>query len=385
MKKICVVTATRAEWSLLRNLCSEIKSDNDLKLQIIATGAHLSPEFGLTYKEIEQEFRIDKKIEILLSSDNSKGVAKTMGLALALFAQALSELKPDIVVILGDRYEMLSVASTCLVMKIPIAHLYGGENTFGAIDDSIRHAITKLSHIHFTSTLVYRQRVLQLGEDPKNVHFTGQIGIENIQQINFLSKDELQNELGFKFSKKNLLITFHPQTLNQNSTRRDIKTILNALKSQKDTMLIFTKANADEGGRVINDEISKFVAKNPKISVLFDNLGAKRYLCVMRVVDGVVGNSSSGICETPEFKKPTINLGSRQDGRVRAKNIIDCEIDEISLKKALEKIYDDKFLKSLEDMVNPYSSDHPSKKIKEIIKNTDVKGIVFKKFYDIKM
>lgn len=385
MKKICVVTATRAEWSLLKNLCYEIKEDKDLKLQIIATGAHLSSEFGLTYKDIKQDFKIDKKIEILLSSDSSKSIANTMGLAQILFSEALYELNPDIVVILGDRYEMLSVASACLVMKIPIAHLYGGEATFGAIDDSIRHAITKLSHLHFTSTLTYKNRVIQLGEDPKNVHFTGQIGIENINKIKFLSKPELEKELNFKFKAKNLLITFHPETLGKQNSEYQINLILKELKKQNDTMLIFTKANADEGGRIINRQIEKFVSENIANSVLFDNLGIIRYISMMKIVDAVVGNSSSGICETPEFKKPTINLGSRQDGRVRAKNIIDCEIEGASFKNALKKIYDAQFLHSLKNMTNPYSSDNPSKKIKEIIKNTDLKGIVFKKFHDIKM
>lgn len=385
MRKICIVTATRAEWGLLKNLCHEIKKDKDLKLQIVATGAHLSNEFGLTYKEIEQDFTIDKKIEILLSSDNQQSIAKSMGLAQILISQALNELKPDIVVLLGDRYEMLSIASTCLVMKIPIAHLYGGEATLGAIDDSIRHAITKMSHIHFTSANDYKNRVIQLGEDPKNVHFVGQIGIENINKIKFLNKDQLEDELEFKFKTKNLLITFHPETLGKQETKKQIDIILKELESQKDTMMIFTKANADEGGRIINEQIAKFVAKNSNYSILFDSLGIVKYLSIMKIVDAVVGNSSSGICETPEFRKPTINLGLRQEGRIRAKNIIDCDITRQDFKKALKKIYDTNFLKTLKNMTNPYSSDHPSQKIKNIIKEANLKGIIFKKFHDIKM
>lgn len=385
MRKICVVTATRAEWSLLKNLCYEIAKDKDLKLQIIATGAHLSQEFGLTYKEIEQDFKINKKVDILLSNDTSKNIAKTMGLAQILFSEALYELKPDIVVILGDRYEMLSIASTCTVMKIPIAHLYGGEATFGAIDDSIRHAITKLSHIHFTSANEYKNRVVQLGENPKNVHFVGQIGIENINKINFLNKEQLENELKFKFKSRNLLITFHPETLGKQDAKKQISIILKELESQKDTMMIFTKANADEGGRIINKEINQFVSKNNNCSVLFDSLGVIKYLSIMKIVDAVVGNSSSGICEAPEFKKPTINLGLRQEGRIRAKNIIDCDINKEDFRNALKKIYDNNFIESLKNMANPYKGNNPSKIIKETIKNTDLKGIIFKKFHDLKI
>lgn len=385
MRKICVVTATRAEWGLLKNLCYEIAKDKDLKLQIIVTGAHLSQEFGLTYKEIEQDFKINKKVDILLSNDTSKNIAKTMGLAQILFSEALYELKPDIVVILGDRYEMLSIASTCTVMKIPIAHLYGGEATFGAIDDSIRHAITKLSHIHFTSANEYKNRVVQLGENPKNVHFVGQIGIENINKINFLNKEQLENELKFKFKSRNLLITFHPETLGKQDAKKQISIILKELESQKDTMMIFTKANADEGGRIINKEINQFVSKNNNCSVLFDSLGVIKYLSIMKIVDAVVGNSSSGICETPEFKKPTINLGLRQEGRIRAKNIIDCDINKEDFRNALKKIYDNNFIESLKNMANPYNGNNPSKIIKETIKNTDLKGIIFKKFHDLKI
>ena len=384
MKKICVVTGTRAEYGLLYWLMKEIEADKDLELQLIATGMHLSPEFGLTYQEIEKEFKINKKIEMLLSSDTSIGISKSMGLAQISFAESYEELKPDIVVVLGDRYEIFSATSAAMIAKIPVAHLHGGEITEGAFDESIRHSITKMSHLHFTATNEYKNRVIQLGEHPNRVFNVGGMGIENIKRLKLLSKVEFEKSIDFKLNKRNILVTFHPVTLENSTAKEQFQELLDAIDKLEDTNIIFTKANSDTDGRIINQMIDDYVAKNFHKSVGFNSLGQLRYLSALQFVDTVVGNSSSGLLEAPSFKIGTINIGDRQKGRIKAESVIDCSANKFDIKKAFEKLYSLEFQNSLVNVRNPYGDGCASKKIIEEIKRVNLENILKKTFYDLK-
>jgi len=383
-RKICVVTGTRAEYGLLTPLLHEINNDESLELQLVVTGMHLSPEFGLTYKEIEKEFIIDKKIEMLLSSDTAIGISKSMGLAQICFAEAFDELNPDILVVLGDRYEIFAVVSAAMVSKIVIAHMSGGELTQGAIDDAIRHSITKMSHIHFVATQEYKQRVIQLGEAPKNVYNFGEAGLDNIDNLSLLSKETFEESIDFKLMKKNLLITYHPTTLDTlEQVVSDFQNILEVLDSLEDTLLIFTKANSDEGGRIINKMIDDYVLNHDSKSIVFSSLGQLRYLSALQHVDAVVGNTSSGIVEAPSFKIGSINIGDRQKGRVQALSTINCTAQKDALKSAFIMLYSNDFKEVLHEVVNPYRQGNASKKTKEVLKNIPLANIIKKEFRDL--
>ena len=382
MRKLCVITSTRAEYGFYLPLLDKIQKTPDLKLQIIATGMHLSPEFGSTYRTIEQHYKIDKKIETLLSSDTSAGVCKTMGLTLISFAEALEELAPDIVLIAGDRYEMLAAASAAAMSHIPIAHFSGGEITEGALDDSIRHAITKLSHIHFTATEEYRKRVIQMGENPAFVFNAGEPGLENIETIGLLDKETLEQSMGLRFGPKNLLVTYHPETRNTWYTTKHFQALLDALENLEKTTIIFTKANSDEGGRRINAMIEEFAAAHEN-SFAFTSLGQQRYLSALQFIDAVVGNSSSGIIEAPSFKIATINIGERQKGRVRADSILDTEPDKQKILDAIETIYTEEFQNRLKHVENPYYQAGSSDKVVEVLRRIDLRNLQKKIFYDI--
>ncbi|HEH5157319.1 TPA: UDP-N-acetylglucosamine 2-epimerase (hydrolyzing) [Campylobacter coli] len=384
-RKICIVSATRAEWYLLKNLCLEIQNDKDLELQIIATGAHLSPEFGLTYKEIEKEFKITKKIEMLLSSDSEIGICKSMGLTQISFAEAFDELKPDIIVVLGDRYETFSCVASAMICKIPIAHLHGGEATWGLIDEAIRHSITKMSHLHFVATKEYRQRVIQLGEHPSRVFNVGGFGLDNIANLNLLNKNQLEEILNFTFQKRNFLVTFHPVTLENQSSQKQFQDLLKVLKleyKKENLGIIFTKSNADTNGRIINELIDDFCLKH-KNCISFISMGALNYLSSMQFVDAVVGNSSSALSEAPSFKIASINIGDRQKGRIKAKSVIDCEANFKSIQQAFEKLQNEEFIKGLQNVINPYGEAGASQKTKEILKNFNLDNILKKEFFDI--
>lgn len=383
MKKVCFITATRAEYGSLFYVMKEIQKCDDIQMNLIVTGAHLSSEFGLTYKEIEKDFIIDKKVEMLLSSDSAIGVSKAMGLAQISFSEKLNELNPDLLVILGDRYEMLSVASTALILGIPIVHLCGGEKSEGAFDESIRHAITKLSSIHCVTTKEYKKRVIQLGENPKNVFNVGGLGIDNINKMPLLSKKDFEKSINFKLNKKNILVTFHPTTLETISSSKQCKELLKALSCLKETNIIFTKANADNEGRKINQLLEEYVAKNRTNCILFDSLGQLRYLSALQYIDAVVGNSSSGFAEAPSFKIGTINIGNRQNGRVKAKSILNCKPTKKSILKCFKILYSKKFIKTLKKVKNPYGKGGASKKIATIIQNIDTSTLSYKKFYDL--
>jgi len=381
-RKVCVITGTRADYSLLRWVMQGIKDDADLNLQIIATGMHLSPEFGLTYKAIEADgFDIDRKVEMLTSSDTPVGIAKSMGLGMIGFADALNELNPDLIVVLGDRFEIFAAVATALVERIPVAHLHGGETTEGAFDEAFRHSITKMSHFHFVAAGEYQQRVIQLGEQPKYVFLVGGLGIDNIKRLQLLDRNALEADLGFKFDKKNLLITFHPVTLENASAVKQMQALLAALAKLEDTQLIFTMPNADTDGRTLIKMVEKFASQHTNAHA-FTSLGQLRYLSCIAQVDGVVGNSSSGLAEVPSFKKGTINIGDRQRGRLQAPSVINCEPNQKSISDAINILYSPSFQVGLSQVCNPYGEGGASEKVVNTLKNINIKGIVKKVFYD---
>ena len=383
--KICVITSSRAEYGLLYWLMKEVKASNIFKLQLIVTGMHLSQEFGSIYKEIKKEFKVDKKIEILLSSDTSIGVSKSMGLTQISFSEAYEELKPDIILVLGDRYEIFSAAASAMIAKIPIAHIHGGELTQGAFDESIRHSITKMSHLHFTATKKYKERVIQLGEDPKKVFNVGGSGVENIKKNTILNKDEFEKSINFNLNVRNILVTFHPVTLENKTSKKQFQELLDAIEKLKNTNIIFTKSNSDTDGRIINKMIDNYVARNTHKSISFASLGQSRYMSALKHVDAVVGHSSSGLLEAPSFKIGTVNIGDRQKGRIKAKSVIDCLANKTEIKKAIDKIYTKKFQELLKKVKNPYAKGKTSKKIVNILKKIPFPISVKKKFHDIEI
>ena len=382
-RKICVVTGTRAEYGLLRWLMDGINKSMKLDLQIVATGMHLSPEFGLTYQEIENDgFKIDRKIEMLVSSDSANGIVKSMGLGMIGLTDALTELKPDLIVVLGDRYEIFTAVATAMIFRTPVAHLHGGEATEGVIDESIRHSITKMSHLHFVAAEEYKKRVIQLGEQPDNVFLVGGLGIDNIIKLNLLERKDFEKSIDFKLGIKNLLITFHPVTLEENTSEKQMNEILMALNELKHTHLIFTMPNADTDGRIIFKMIEDFVNNHPHAKS-FTSLGQLRYLSCIKHVDGVIGNSSSGLAEVPTFKKGTINIGDRQRGRIKAESVIDCKPTAKSISDAIKKLYSSEFQQKLKTVKNPYGSGGASEAIVRTLENISLKTILKKKFYNM--
>ncbi len=382
-RKICIITGTRADYGLLRWVMQGIKDDQYLTLQIIATGMHLSPEFGLTYREIENDgFQIDRKVEMLTSSDTSVGIAKSMGLGMIGFADALSELSPDLIVVLGDRFEIFSAVSAALVARIPVAHLHGGELTEGAFDDAFRHSITKMSHLHFVAAEEYRERVIQLGEQPDRVLLVGGLGIDNIKSLKLLDRAALEASLDFKLGPKNLLITFHPVTLETATAAEQMAELLGALAELEDTQLIFTMPNADTDGRQLIRMVEEFVTQHTN-ACAYTSLGQLRYLSCIAHVDGVVGNSSSGLAEVPSLKKGTINIGERQRGRLQATSVINCDPTRKSILSSIGKLYTFEFQNELIKVKNPYGDGGASEKIVDTINNYTFDGIVKKSFYDL--
>jgi len=383
-KKICFFTGTRAEYGLLKPLMQKVKNEDEFQIQIIASGMHVSPEFGVTYKEIERDgFTINEKVEILLSSDTDIGVSKAMGLGLISFSDSLKRLNPDILIVLGDRFEALSVSITAYVMKIPIAHLHGGETTEGAVDEGFRHSITKMSYLHFTSTEEYRKRVIQLGENPGRVFNVGAIGLDNIKNLKLLNLGNLEKELNFNFGEKNILFTYHPVTLDIEKLSEELDQIFGALEELifQGYKIIITKSNADQGGRFINKYIDNFSSKHKEKVFAFTNLGTLKYLSVMKFVNLVMGNSSSGIVETPSFKIPTVNIGDRQKGRVRGNSVIDVNPKKEEIINAVKKA--EKMDKN--KIFNPYDQGDATEKIygtiKEHLLNNKIN--LKKEFFDI--
>lgn len=384
MKRVCVVTGSRAEYGLLRWVMEGFKNSDVCTLQTVVTGMHLSPEFGSTWREIEADsFSIDWKVEMLLGSDSASAVTKSMGIAMIGFADAFSYLKPDLLVILGDRFEMLAAASAALIAGIPIAHLHGGELTEGAYDDAIRHSLTKMSHLHFTAASEYRDRVIQLGEDPARVWDVGGFGLDSITNVKLLSRAEVEDNLKISLSDKSLLVTFHPETIPDAVPEQQLEELLHAL-GQSSAVVVFTMPNADNKNRMLRTMIKEFVQQHSGRAVVHASLGQQLYLSTLAEVDAVVGNSSSGLIEAPAFSKGTVNIGRRQDGRLRAKSVVDCEARRSDIAEAIDKVLDPRFQIEITSQQNPYGTGGASVKTVSIIENWfRDKVSMSKKFYDL--
>lgn len=386
MRTICVVTGSRAEYGLLSRLMRMIKDSQDTQLQVIATNMHLSPKFGNTYQEIEKDgFPIDRKIPIIDEQDRDDAVAtvKSMARALSGFADAYNDLKPDMVVVLGDRYEILAAAEAALLERIPIAHIHGGEVTEGAYDDAIRHSITKMSHLHFAATEAYRKRIIQLGEQPERVFYTGSLGVENIKRFQLMEKTEIEREIGFKIDDRTILVTYHPVTLGNRSAKDDIEDFIAALDTRKDLRVIFTMPNSDTGGQTIVDAVNSFVEANPHRARAFKSLGVLKYLSVMRQVAAVVGNSSSGLLEVPSFGIPTLNIGDRQRGRIAAASVWNCAPDKVSVLSGLDKVLSGEFRDMARTVRNPYEKENTALEIFKVISTYPLEQLRQKHFYDL--
>lgn len=387
MKRIGIMTGTRAEYGLLKPLMQEINKDNDLELYLIVSGMHLSPEFGMTYQEIEEDgFEINAKVEMLLSSDSPAGISKSIGLGVIGFADEFQRADLDMLILLGDRYEALSAAISAMVMRIPIAHLHGGEVTEGAIDEGIRHSITKMSYLHFTSTEQYRNRVIQLGENPERVFYVGALGVENIKKINLMTKEELERAIHFEIDENTVVVTYHPVTLENNTVEEQFLNLLKVLDRNPKIRMIFTKANADTNGRIVNELIDKYAAQNSERACAFMSLGQKRYLSALKYCRIVIGNSSSGIIEAPSFGKPIINIGDRQKGRICADSVINCGYTQQEIQQAMETALTEEFENKARNCRNPYEKENTAANIISVIKdyllNDKIK--LKKGFYDIK-
>lgn len=383
MKKVCVITGTRAEYGLLYWTLKALEKEPTIDLQICVTGMHLSPEFGLTYQQIEADgFTIDYKVETLLSSDTGTAIAKSIGLGTIGFADAFEQLQPDVILVVGDRYEILAAVTAALAARIPVAHCHGGELTLGAIDDAIRHAITKMAHLHFVSTAAYQKRVLQLGEEKERVRVVGALGLENIQQ-QLISQADFEEKIGRPLAQQNFIITYHPETLSEINLENQMTALFDALDQFPNALLIFTQPNADHQGRQINQKIKAYVLANKNRAVFFPTLGSKAYLTALSLVDLVIGNSSSGIIEAPSFKTPTINIGNRQKGRIQASTVVNTPPETKAITKAIKQglkmIQDNSILNNK----NPYEGEHPSRLILETILSTPLDNLLSKKFNDL--
>lgn len=383
--RICVVSGTRADFGLLQGLLHELKNNPGSELQLVATGMHLSPEHGLTYREIEAEgFVIDQKLEILLSADTGSGMAKSAGLAMISFADAYSALQPDRIVVLGDRFEILAAASTAMLMRIPLAHIHGGELSEGAVDDAIRHSISKMASLHFAATETYCQRLLQLGEPDDIVFNVGGLGVDAIKRTPLINRQQLESDLGLAFGKQNLLVTFHPATADEDGNPLvQCDALLAALDRFPEARVIITQPNADAGAREIAARMREYAQQHPGRVVVHTSLGFRRYLSCLAIVDAVVGNSSSGLLEVPTFKIGTVNIGSRQTGRLKAQNVIDTPADSTKIAEAIRIALSSQFREGLKNMQNPYGDGGASKKIAEILLSPQLRWLKQKSFRNL--
>jgi UDP-N-acetylglucosamine 2-epimerase (non-hydrolysing)/GDP/UDP-N,N'-diacetylbacillosamine 2-epimerase (hydrolysing) len=382
-REICFVTGARAEYGLLQWVLHEIKEDPDLELQIIATGMHLSPEFGHTYQAIEEDgFEIDEKVEMLLSSDTSVGVAKSMGLGTVGIADAFDRLNPDIALIPCDRYEALAAAQAALVAQIPIAHVYGGETTVGAFDEAIRHSITKMALLHYVTAEPHRKRVIQLGEAPSRVKNFGAPQLDHLNRLDLLDRREFESSIEFELGDPTFLITYHPTTLEEAPVEEEVLELLEALDQFPNARLIFTKSNADTGGQIINKMIEDYAEEKSERAQVYSSLGQRRYLSALHHVDVVVGNSSSGLIEAPAIPVPTVNIGDRQKGRLRARSVIDCHPEAENISNAIEKALSSEFQGTLEDVTSPYGDGRAAPRICQDLKEASI-GSLAKSFYDL--
>lgn len=383
-KKVCFVTGTRAEYGLLLPLMKAIEAGNDYKLQLLVTGMHLSPEFGLTYKLIEADgLTIDAKVDMLLSSDTAVGISKSVGIGIIGYTDAFATLNPDYVVILGDRFEAFAAASAAYIAQLPIIHISGGETTEGATDEAFRHAITKMAYWHFTATETYRKRVIQLGEDPARVFNVGAIGIDNILKMPRFSKEELEESMSVDLSKPTILVTYHPVTLEKNTSHHQFQEIINALLHFEDLQVVITYPNADADGRVVIEMIQDIVKRYPGKFFAFQSLGQKRYLSLIPYVKAVVGNSSSGIVEIPSFHIPTVNIGDRQKGRIAAESVLHVNPNTADIIKGMKTAFSSEFIQKCKEIENPYGQGNTTEQMMEVFSGlTQIKSIQ-KKFYDL--
>ena len=385
MKTLAVLTTTRADYGLLSPLIQKFKLNDSFKTLVLVTGSHLSSDYGLTINEINKDnVFVDKKIEILSNSDTPVDISKAMGLALVGFSNYFEERKPDALLVLGDRYECLAVCLAALNSRIPIIHLHGGEITEGAIDNAIRHSITKLSYLHFASTEEYKNRIIQMGEEPNRVFNVGAIGVENALNTPLYNKDECEKKINCKLNRYAIL-TFHPVTLENQTAENQTKVLLETIIRHKDILFICTKANADVGGKAINKLLEDYSLCHPNV-VLFDSLGTQLYLSLVKHSLFVIGNSSSGIIEVPSFSIPTINIGDRQKGRIRSESIIDCKPTFDSINNAINLAVSDAFIKKIKNVKNPYEGTNTSNRIVQIVEEylSEDKLSVYKTFYDCK-
>lgn len=383
-RKICIFTSARAEYGLLKGVMQGIKETESLHLQIIASGMHLSPEFGLTIHEILADgFNPDETVEILLSGDTPTAICKSMGLAMIGYGEALERLRPDILLLLGDRFETFCMGAAAQIFRVPLAHIHGGETSEGAIDEAFRHSLTKMSHLHFASCEAYRQRIIQLGEFPERVFNVGALGVENIRRISLMEREELAQAIGLNSERPYFLITFHPVTLEMDTSGSQCRALLEALDAFPEFNLVFTKANADTNGRIINRLIDEYAESRSGRCLVITSLGVNRYLSVMRYAAAVVGNSSSGIIETPSFGVPTVNIGDRQKGRVRAESVLDCEPTVVSIAESLRIAISEDFRKGLAKIINPYEKADTASMIVDTLKSFDCTRLIKKSFYDL--
>ena len=384
MRKICIVTGTRAEYGLLYWLMKEIQSDLDLQLQLIVTGMHLSPEFGLTYRTIEEDgFTIDTRVEMLLSSDTPVGIAKSIGLGVIGFADALERLKPDMMVVLGDRYEILAAVQAALVSRIPVAHVHGGETTEGAIDESMRHAISKMSQLHFVAAEPYRRRLIQLGEHPDTVFDVGALGIENIKRLQLLDKATLEQSINFELGSGFFLVTYHPATLGAIPPQTAMQALLDALDMFPETRIIFTKPNSDTDGRILGRMIDDYAQQHHERVAVFTSMGQVRYLSALKLAAAVIGNSSSGIIEAPAFKVPTVNIGERQSGRLKAISVVDCGENADAIATCIHKVLAPEFSEILQKVESLYGVGETSGRILNVLKTVPLDELAIKRFHDL--
>lgn len=386
MYNVCVVTATRAEYGLLCPFMREIQNNNSMNLQLIVTGTHLSQLYGSTVNQIiDDGFEVDEYVDILDENDSKISLINTLSNAQKKIGEAFIRLQPDVVVVLGDRTELLPIVSSAIVLNIPVCHIHGGEITEGAIDEMVRHAISKMSTIHFASCKEYTSRLIRMGEQPDFVFNVGSLGVENIKKISLLNSDELAEQIGFKVDKNTLLVTYHPVTTETNSQLDQIKALLDALRLRPSYKVLFTRPNSDLGRNEINDEIDIFVATNKERAAVYTSLGQLRYLSAMKACLAVVGNSSSGIIETPSFGIPTINIGNRQKGRIAASSVLNCGTNKTEILHALDKLTDEQFLFDATCTNNPYEGKDTALNMCKILEYLLKKGIPkTKKFYDAK-
>tara|TARA_B100001750_G_C15432373_1_gene559005 strand:+ start:85 stop:1254 length:1170 start_codon:yes stop_codon:yes gene_type:complete len=385
-KKVCVITGSRADYGLLKNILKCCVSRSEITLQLIATGMHLSDRYGYTCIEIEDDgFKINKKIEVVSDSDLPSAISKSIGSGVNSFTDAFVELKPDIIIILGDRYEIFSAAIAAMAMNLPIAHIHGGELTEGVIDDVIRHSITKLSDLHFVSTEDYKNRVIQLGEEPKNIFNVGALALDSMADTTILSKEELLGNLGLLNNSSLFLVTYHPVTLDLDNSNTSIDELLRALDEFSDANIIFTGVNSDASNSYINKKISKYIESDPQRLKYITNLGQQKYFSVMKYSEVVIGNSSSGIIEAPSFKVPTVNIGIRQNGRIKANSIIDCVENKAAIVDAINSAISEDMKETCSNVVSPYAGPGVSEKIVDTIVNKNLEKIKIKRFYDLKV